>query len=115
LYVSVAIALLACFIKPINVDPRFGLGVGALFAAVANTYVVGSYVPDTGELTLADILNILGILTILVTLIESTVSLWLYERYDEKVLSERLDRMSFRVMLGGFTLANLAIVLAARY
>jgi hypothetical protein len=114
LYVSVAIALLACFIKPINVDPRFGLGVGALFAAVANSYVVGTYVPDTGELALADVLNILGILTILVTLIESTVSLYLYERYGEKTLSARLDRMSFKVILGGFVVANLAAVLAAR-
>jgi hypothetical protein len=115
LYVSVAIALLACFIKPINVDPRFGLGVGALFAAVANSYVVGSYVPDTGQLALADIVNSLGILTILVTLIESTVSLFLYERYGEKILSARLDRMSFAVILSGFTLANLAAVLAPRY
>jgi hypothetical protein len=115
LYVSVAIAFLACFIKPTHVDPRFGLGVGALFAAVANSYVVGSYVPDTGELALADIVNVLAILTILVTLIESTVSLYLYERYDEKALSARLDRMAFKVMLGGFVVANLAAVLAARF
>src|SRR5262249_6114512 len=28
LHIAVAIAFLACFIKPIHVDPRFGLGVG---------------------------------------------------------------------------------------
>ena len=111
LYVAVAIALLACFIKPTDLDPRFGLGVGALFAAVANAYIVGSFVPDTGDVALADLVNGLGILTILVTLIESTVSLYVYDRCGEVKLSERLDRFSFIIMLSGFTVANVAMVL----
>jgi len=113
LYIAVAISFLACFIKPTDVDPRFGLGVGALFAAVANSYLVGSFVPDTGEPALADVVNLIGILTILVTLIESTFSLYLFDICGEQALSKRLDRMSFQVMLGGFLLANLALVIAA--
>ena len=113
LYVAVIIASLACFIKPTDVDPRFGLGVGALFAAVANSYLVSSFVPDTGELALADIVNGLGILTILVTLVESTVSLYLYDRCGEQELSRRLDRVSFIIVVVGFIAANLALVLAA--
>jgi hypothetical protein len=57
LWVAVVIAFLACFIKPTDVDPRFGLGVGALFAAVANSYLVSTFVPDTGEIALADLVN----------------------------------------------------------
>lgn len=113
LYIAVIIAALACFIKPTDVDPRFGLGVGALFAAVANSYIVSSFVPDTGELALADVVNGLGILTILVTLIESTVSLYLYDRCGEPELSQRLDRVSFRIVVVGFIAANLALVIAA--
>jgi hypothetical protein len=113
LYIAVIIAALACFIKPTDVDPRFGLGVGALFAAVANSYIVSSFVPDTGELALADVVNGLGILTILVTLIESTVSLYLYDRCGEPELSQRLDRVSFRVVVVGFIAANLALLIAA--
>ncbi len=113
LYVAVAIAFLSCFIKPTYVDPRFGLGVGALFAAVTNFYLVNSFVPDTGELALADVVNLLGTLTILVTLVESTFSLYLYDICGEQDLSKRLDRMSFKVMLGGFLSANLALILAA--
>ena len=113
LYIAVAIAFLSCFIKPTDVDPRFGLGVGALFAAVANSYLVNSFVPDTGELALADVVNLLGTLTILVTLVESTFSLYLYDICGEQALSKRLDRMSFKVMLGGFLGANLALILAA--
>jgi hypothetical protein len=111
LYVAVAIALLAYFIKPIDLDPRFGLGVGALFAAVANSYLVGSYVPDMGELALADLVNCLGIMTILLTLIESTVSLHLYDPCQERALSARLDWMSFRVTLIGFITINVLLLL----
>lgn len=110
LYVAVTIALLACFIKPTDVDPRFGLGVGALFAAVANSYIVSNFVPDTGEVALADVVNVMGIFTILVTLIESTVSLYLYDRCGEVALSERLDRYAFSIMAGGFALTNLAML-----
>jgi hypothetical protein len=113
LYVAVIIASLACFIRPTDVDPRFGLGVGALFAAVANSYLVSSFVPDTGELALADIVNGLGILTILITLVESTVSLYLYDHCGEQDLSRRLDRVSFIIVVVGFITANLALVVAA--
>jgi hypothetical protein len=43
LFSSVAIAILAFFIKPIHVDPRFGLGVGAVFAAIGNMIAVASF------------------------------------------------------------------------
>jgi hypothetical protein len=113
LYVAVGVAMLACFIKPTDVDPRFGLGVGALFAAVANSYLVGSYVPDTGEFALADVVNGIGILTILATIIESTVSLYLYDRCGEEALSRRLDKVSFNIMLPCFLGVNLLLLIAA--
>ena len=113
LYVAVGVAMLACFIKPTDVDPRFGLGVGALFAAVANSYLVGSYVPDTGEFALADVVNAIGILTILATIIESTVSLYLYDRRGEQELSRKLDRVSFSIMLPCFLGVNLLLLFAA--
>jgi len=111
LFVAVAVALLACFIKPIHVDPRFGLGVGALFAAAANSYLTGTYVPVTNEFSLADIINLFGIGTILVTLTESTISLWVYETLGNPALSRRLDRISFWTIFIGFT-ASLTLILA---
>ena len=111
LFVAVAVALLACFIKPIHVDPRFGLGVGALFAAAANSYLIGTYVPVTNEFSLADIINLFGIGTILVTLTESTISLWIYEALGNAALSRRLDRVSFWTILLGFVV-SLSLILA---
>ncbi len=113
LFVAVGVAMLACFIKPTDVDPRFGLGVGGLFAAVANSYLVGSYVPDTGEFALADVVNAIGIVAILVTLIESTVSLYLWDRCGEEALSQRLDKVSFSIMLSCFVGLNLLLLIAA--
>lgn len=113
LFVAVAIALIPCFIRPTDLDPRFGLGVGALFAAVANSYLVGTLVPDTGEFALADWVNLLGIVTILLTIVESTVSLHLFDHCGERDLSLALDRTSFVVVAVGFTAAVALILLGA--
>ena len=111
LLISVAVALLACFIKPIHVDPRFGLGIGALFACVANSYLVGTYVPEGSEFSLADAINLLGIATILVSLTQSTISLWIYESLGNQKLSRRFDWVSFWTILLVF-LTSLALCLA---
>jgi hypothetical protein len=113
LFVAVVVAMLACFIKPTDVDPRFGLGVGGLFAAVANSYLVSSFVPDTGSFALADVVNVIGIMTILVTIIVSTVSLHLYDRRGEVELSGRLDRMAFTVIASCFLGVNLVMLICA--
>ncbi|NBX51658.1 hypothetical protein EBT25_17420, partial [bacterium] len=51
--IIVAFLISSCvfWIKPINTDPRFGLCVGGLFAAIGNKYIVESIVPSTNELT----------------------------------------------------------------
>ena len=110
MFVAVGVALLACFIKPIHVDPRFGLGVGALFAAGANSYLVNAEMPDGGEFSLADVINLLGIVTILVTLAESTISLQLFESLDQPALSRRLDRVTFWTILVCFVLSLLLLL-----
>jgi hypothetical protein len=113
MFVAVAVALLACFIKPIHVDPRFGLGVGALFAAVANAYLVGAHMPEGNEFSLADVVNLLGIVTILVTLAESTISLHVYEALGRPAVSRRLDHLSFWTILACFLMALLVLLTAA--
>src|SRR5262245_33576026 len=113
LYVAVTIAMLAMFIKPTNVDPRFGLGVGGLFAAVANSYVTSALIPDTGMMTVADLVNGIGIGMILLTVIQSTVSLYVYERLGLEALSRRFDKVSFAILASGYLAINLALPLAA--
>jgi hypothetical protein len=113
LFIAIGIALLAAFIRPTDLDPRFGLGIGALFAAVANSYVTASLTPQTDVASLADIVNGLGAFTILLTLIQSTISLQIHERRGDADLSRRFDRLSFWVILGSYFAVNAAILLAA--
>ncbi|MDQ7778717.1 MAG: hypothetical protein RDV41_03275 [Planctomycetota bacterium] len=109
LFVSVLIALLTLFIKPTDVDPRFGLSVGGLFAAVAGSLVVASSLPDTACLTVADKVNALGIATILIVMLESVVSLRLAEA-DRQKLSAKIDIVSFVVLLVLFSVAALLLI-----
>jgi hypothetical protein len=113
LFVAVLLALLALFIRPIEVDPRFGLGVGGLFAAVANAYVISALVPDTGVIALADVINAVGIGTILLSVVQSTISLYLFSVRGNETLSRVFDRLSFAVILPAFALLNIALPWAA--
>jgi hypothetical protein len=113
LFAAVGVAMLAFFIKPTNVDPRFGLGVGALGGVIVNTYVTSSLVPDTGVITLADIINQVGIVTIALSLIQSAISLYLYERKGKVALSRLFDRVSFVIFLAGYVVINLTLPWAA--
>ena len=113
LFGAVGVAMLAFFIKPTDVDPRFGLGVGALFAAIANTYITSSLVPETGVLTLADIINDVSILIIFLSLLESTISLYFYDRKGNVALSRLFDRVSFIVFLVAYVFINVALPWAA--
>ena len=113
LFVSVGVALLPCFIKPTHVDPRFGLGVGALFAVVANSYLVNAQMPESGDFSLAGFVSLLGIGTIFITLAQSTISLWLYETCDDPPTSRRFDRISFWLILACFCLALLILLAGA--
>lgn len=112
-FAAVAVAMLAFFIKPTYVDPRFGLGIGALFAVIANTYITSSLVPDTGVMTLTDIVNQVGVVTIVLSLVQSTISLYLYGRKGKEALSRLFDRVSFVIFFAGYVLINLALPWAA--
>ncbi|MBI4522294.1 MAG: hypothetical protein HY695_00605 [Deltaproteobacteria bacterium] len=99
LFVSVAIALVAFFIKPIHVDPRFGLGVGAVFAAIGNVIYIGAFLPRADQVTLTDMVNGTGLVTIFLSLVQSTVSLYIFDTKGREKLSRLFDRVSFTVSL----------------
>jgi hypothetical protein len=110
LFAAVAIALLALFICPTHVDPRFGLPVGAMFAAIASQYVIASVLPESTEFTLADTLHVTSFTGIVLVLVESVMSLALYSSGRVRA-SRLLDRSALALLVVGF-LAR--VVLATR-
>jgi hypothetical protein len=113
LFIAVAAALVALFIKPTQAEPRFGLGAGALFVALANNIITSGLIPKTGTLTLADMVNDIGLLLILITIIESTISLYIYDVKGEKKLSRKLDIISFILLLTIYIIINAIIITSA--
>jgi hypothetical protein len=106
--IAAAIALHALLIAPSDLDARFALTVGAMFAAVASEYVVVSSLPDANYLTLADRLHILTFVTIFLSMGISVVS---YKAWGRNALwlCRWLDRTSFVVL--GAAYATLVLMM----
>jgi len=104
LLVSTAVAMLAFWIDPTQVDPRFGVCVGGLFGIIASSYVVSSLLPDGVSLAYADQLHVASLVAVMLTLIESTVSLGLRLRDEPRttLISRRLDRVTFVVVASAY-------------
>jgi hypothetical protein len=115
LFVAVAAALLAILIKPCDAEPRFGLQAGGLFVAIANTIVTSGLIPKTGIMTFADMVNDLGLIIILIAILESIISLYLYRTKGKKDLPriKLFDRSSFVVLLVIYIIINSIIVIVA--
>lgn len=89
------VAFVAFGIKPSDVDPRFGLGVGALFAVAASAFVVASTQPDSGVLTVADEMHIIAMGFIFASVVQSAFCL----KWDEAGLEERYRKVDFWSMI----------------
>jgi hypothetical protein len=93
LFISMAIAFLSFVLKPSETDPRFGVGVAAIFGAVSSEIVVASNLPDMPYLTLADKIHLFSLFVIFLTLLQSCLSLRLF-RQGKLALATRIDRIS---------------------
>lgn len=109
LFVAVGVAMLTFILKP-DYAPRFVVGVGALFAAVANYYNLLSMQPVVNYVTLADSINLIGIITIFLTMVESSISFYMYDNQGKKDLSRRFDNYSAIALVSCYIFINLLIV-----
>lgn len=111
-YVAFLVSFLVFFINPVFVDPRFGLSIGGLFAAVGNKYVVDSNMPESISLTLVDKIHDITFVFILLTIILSIISLRLCER-KKKEERKRFD-LKYAIILGiGYLVINIIMIAEA--
>ena len=80
MYVAFFIGFVCFFIHSDNIDARFGLGVGALFAVVGNKYVIDSALPESSSFTLVDTLHGLTLVCIFVMIASSVYTLTLVKK-----------------------------------
>jgi len=114
LFASVAIAFIVFFIRPIHVDPRFGLGIGAFFCAIANNISVGTSLAPIDRFSLTSMVNAVGLATIFLTLVQSAISLYIEDTMGREKFRRFFDKVSFTVFLIGYTATNLLLPLAAK-
>ena len=111
LFAAVGVALLSGFYKA-HEEIRTELLVGGFFAAVANSYITSTYLPDTGVMTLMDFVNLLGLVTIFLCMIQTVISSRIAA--NDKDFSRLFDKISFGMIAFIYIGLNLALPLVAR-
>ena len=104
MYIAFLISMLSFTPHPSELEPRFGLPVGGLFAAVGNKYIIDSLLPETSDFTLVDTLHALTFLAIFMTLLISAFALKLNDK-------GKLDDMMRLNKRGQYTIISTYIVL----
>lgn len=106
---SVLLGLLAFMVKSDDLDARFGMGVGSIFAASANAFVISETLPQTTIVTLAEQINLIAVGVIFTSVFISIWSLRLrYAGRDEASL--RVDRWSMIVLALTYIVLNVLVL-----
>jgi hypothetical protein len=112
MYIAFLISMISFVPHPSELEPRFGLPVGGLFAAVGNKYIIDSLLPESSSFTLVDTLHTLTFFSIFATLLTSAYTLYLHDKgKTESAIA--INKKWSRLVIAGYVLANiLAIGLA---
>jgi hypothetical protein len=113
LFAGSLLALCSLFIRPPTASPRFSLPTAAYFGAVANSYLVSSMLPSTGQFGLVDYATGLGLFTIFICLTASLMSLYVYLIHKDEAFSKAIDRSTFATVLVLYLFANILLPLSA--
>lgn len=109
MYIAFLIAIISFTPHPSELEPRFGLPVGGLFAAVGNKYIIDSLLPESSSFTLVDTLHSVTFLAILMTLIVSAVSLKLVDNGKPETALV-VNRTGAKIVVGIYTVVNLVFI-----
>lgn len=97
-FLSVLIALLTFLIEPIDLDPRFGVGVAAIFGAVSSMLVANSSIPETPYFSLSDKIHLTSLFFIFISIFVSCIVLKVYKAKGKKIAG-RVDLFSGSALL----------------
>ncbi|HWB23991.1 MAG TPA: hypothetical protein VG738_00860 [Chitinophagaceae bacterium] len=109
MYVSFLISYICFYIHADNIDSRFGLSVGALFAAIGNKYIIDSSLPESSTFTLVDLLHGITLLFIFLVITSSAYSLSLVKKNKIKQ-ANRFDIVTAQVLLALYIIVNIYFI-----
>ena len=109
MYVAFLISYLCFYIHADNIDSRFGLSVGSLFAAIGNKYIIDSSLPESTTFTLVDTLHGITLLSIFLVVGSSVYSLMLMKKNKLKE-ANRFDMIAAQVLLVLYVGANIYFI-----
>lgn len=112
MYVAFLISYICFYIHADNIDSRFGLSVGSLFAAIGNKYIIDSSLPESISFTLVDALHGITLLFIGVIIASSVISLRLVKQNKLK-LANRFDFITAQVLLVIYIALNVYLITKA--
>jgi hypothetical protein len=112
MYIAFSIAVISFIIEPHNIDPRFGLPVGGLFASVGNKYIIDSLLPETTSFTLVDSLHAITFLFIFFTIAISAISLIIINK-GNRVKARKFDRIGAILVVSLYIVINITLVAVA--
>jgi hypothetical protein len=112
MYIAFFITMVSFAPHPGELEPRFGLPVGGLFAAVGNKYIIDSILPESTSFTLVDSLHAITFFMIFAALVISAVCLKLHDR-KKNDLCLRVNKIGSVVIGGAYLLANVMLITQA--
>jgi hypothetical protein len=112
MYVAFLISYICFYIHADNIDSRFGLSVGSLFAAIGNKYIIDSSLPESTTFTLVDALHGITLAFIFLVVASSVYSLKLVKQNKIKE-ANRFDMVAAQVLLIIYVAINIYFIAKA--
>lgn len=112
MYVAFLIAYVCFFIHAGSIESRFGLSVGALFAAVGNKYIIDTSLPDSTSPTLVDTLHAFTLLFIFAVIASTIYALKLVNE-NNIVKANRFDKTMGLILMLAYLFLNVYFVVNA--
>lgn len=114
MYIAFMIATISFTPHPSELEPRFGLPVGGLFAAVGNKYIIDSLLPESSSFTLVDTLHAITFVGIFAILLVSAVALKQYDKgREERALF--INKRGATLVIACYILANIVFISLALF
>jgi hypothetical protein len=112
MYIAFLISYTCFYIHSDGIDSRFGLSVGALFAAIGNKYIIDSSLPESTSFTLVDTLHGLTLFFIFCVVASTAFSLRLVKKGKQRQAA-RFDMIAAQVLLFVYITLNIIFITIA--